>query len=226
MKPPQINGVSISLETLLRRFFYFGKLKFTGYLQEKTPEIAGETPDMQRMEPGSRICTHLSRAPDIHPTSFLAPGAVVAGDVTLGERSSVWYQCVLRGDIEAIEIGPGTNLQDGTVIHLASDRGTQVGSYTTVGHRALLHACEIGDEVLVGMGAIVMDGVVVGNRSIVAAGSLITKGLRIPEGSLVMGTPARVVRSLDRAEQTGLRGWAEKYIRVAQEHREHLAKSG
>lgn len=173
----------------------------------------------------SRVCTHLSRNPDIATSAFVAPGAVVTGDVTLGEQSSVWYQCVLRADIEAIEIGPGSNIQDGTVIHLASDHGTKVGAYTTVGHKALLHACSIGDEVLVGMGSIVMDGAVVGDRSLVAAGSLITKGLHIPSGSLVVGSPARVVRSLGQREQRELRGWAEKYIRVAEEHRVHLEKS-
>ncbi len=173
----------------------------------------------------SPVCTHLSQSPDIPPSAFIAPGAVVTGDVTLGEQSSIWYQCVLRADIEAIEIGPGSNIQDGTVIHLASNRGTKVGAFTTVGHKALLHACTIGDEVLIGMGAIVMDGAVVGDRSLVAAGSLITKGLEVPPGSLVVGSPARVMRQLKVGEQEELRGWAEKYIRVAEEHRNHLAKS-
>lgn len=141
------------------------------------------------------------------------------GDVILGPLSSVWYQCVLRADIQRIEIGEGTNIQDATVVHLASDLGTVVGAYVTVGHRALLHACEIGDEVLVGMGAIVMDGARVGSRSIVAAGSLVPKGRIIPPGSLVMGSPAKVVRSLDASEQGSIRDWAEKYIRVAAEHR-------
>lgn len=177
------------------------------------------------MNPSSLVCTHLSRTPDIHSTAFLAPGAVVTGDVTVGEKASIWYQCVLRGDIQSIEIGPGTNIQDATVIHLASDLGTRVGAYTTVGHRALLHACTIGDEVLIGMGAIVMDGAIVGDRSIVAAGSLITKGLCVPPGSLVMGSPARIVRDLSEGEQLQLRGWAEKYIRVSEEHRVHLSKS-
>jgi carbonic anhydrase/acetyltransferase-like protein (isoleucine patch superfamily) len=104
------------------------------------------------------ICTHLFKTPDIHPAAYVAPGAVVLGDVTLGDRASVWYQCVLRADIQRIIIGEGTNIQDGSVIHLASDLGTTVGSYVTVGHKALLHACEVQDEILVGMGAIIMDG--------------------------------------------------------------------
>ena len=177
------------------------------------------------MDLPSPVCSHLSRDPDIHPSSFVAPGAVVTGDVSLGEHSSVWYQCVLRADIQSIVIGEGTNIQDGTIIHLASNEGTRVGAFTTVGHRALLHACTIGDEVLIGMGAIVMDGATVGDRSLVAAGSLITKGLQVPPGSLVMGSPARVIRPLTEEEQGNLRGWAEKYIQVSREHRDHLAKS-
>lgn len=165
------------------------------------------------------VCTHLQKSPDIHPTTWVAPGAVVMGDVTLRPLSSVWFGCVLRADIQQITIGEGTNLQDGTIIHLASDLGTHVGDYVTVGHRALLHACEIGDEVLVGMGAILMDGAKIGSRSIIAAGSLVPKGREIPPGSLVMGSPAKVVRQLDATEQESIRGWAEKYIRVAAEHR-------
>ncbi|MCK5923280.1 MAG: gamma carbonic anhydrase family protein, partial [Methylococcales bacterium] len=131
-----------------------------------------------------------------------------------------WYHCVLRADIQSISIGLGTNIQDGTVIHLASDQGTSVGSYATVGHKALLHACDVEDEVLVGMGAIIMDGARIGARSIVAAGSLVTKGTVVPPGSLVMGSPAKVVRSLDLDEQKNIRSWAEKYIQVSKEHRE------
>lgn len=169
------------------------------------------------------VCTHLSKSPDIHPTAFVAPGANLMGAVTLGKDASVWYQVVLRADIEAIEIGEGSNIQDGSVIHLASDEGTKVGSFTTVGHKVILHACEVGDEVLVGMGAIVMDGARIGSRSLIAAGSLVTKGFQAPDGSLVMGSPARIVRSLSTEEQGDLRHWAEKYIQVAREHRAALA---
>jgi gamma-carbonic anhydrase len=165
------------------------------------------------------VCTHLRNPSRLHPRAFVAPGAVVLGDVTLGDLSSVWYQCVLRADIQRIRIGEGTNIQDGSVIHLASEIGATVGSYVTVGHRALLHACEVEDEVLVGMGAIVMDGARIGARSIVGAGSLIPRGMKIPPGSLVMGSPARLVRTLPLEEQRGIRLWAEKYIAVSEEHR-------
>lgn len=169
------------------------------------------------------ICPYLEQPPNIHPEAFVAPGAAVMGAVTLEARSSVWYHCVLRADLERIHIGEGSNIQDGSVIHLASDHGTRVGQYVTCGHHVLLHACEIDDEVLVGMGAIIMDGAFLGSRSIVAAGSLITKGQRIPPGSLVMGAPGKVIRKLDREEQNSIRGWAEKYIRVASEHGRHRA---
>jgi len=171
-----------------------------------------------------RICTHLHHEPEVPDSAWIAPGAILVGDVRIGERSSVWYHCALRADIESIRIGAETNIQDGTIIHLASDRGTVVGDRVTVGHRALLHACEVEDEVLVGMGATVMDGAVIGSRSIVAAGALVTKGARIPPGSLVVGTPARVVRSLTAEEQDALPGWAAKYVRVAAEHREAASR--
>jgi len=162
---------------------------------------------------------HFARLPSVHPTAFIAPGAVVIGDVTLGEESSIWYNTVLRGDINEIRIGAHSNIQDGSVIHLADELGAYVGEYVTVGHKALLHACKIGDEVLVGMGAIVLDGVEIGPRSIIGAGSLVTKGKIIPPGSLVMGSPAKVVRQLDEAEQLSIKPWAEKYVEVAKKHR-------
>ncbi len=173
----------------------------------------------------NEVCTHLAILPDIAANAYVAPGAVVLGAVVLGDLSSVWYQCVLRADIQRITIGEGSNIQDGSVIHLASDVGTAVGSYVTVGHKALLHACEVEDEVLIGMGAIVMDRARIGARSIVAAGSLVPKGMRVPEGSLVMGTPGRVVRGLSHDERVGIRSWAEKYIAVAAAHRAFHAES-
>lgn len=169
------------------------------------------------------VCKFLTGLPRSGGPVFIAPGAVLVGDVRLGNDSSVWYQAVLRADIQRITIGDGSNIQDGSVIHLSSELGTIVGNYVTCGHRAILHACQIGDEVLVGMGAIVMDGAVVGTRSIVGAGALVTRGMEIPEGSLVLGSPARVVRALSLEEQRSNRLMAEKYIQVAREHRELIA---
>jgi gamma-carbonic anhydrase len=133
----------------------------------------------------------------------------------------VWYQAVLRGDINRIVVGHHTNIQDGTVVHLADDYPCLIGNYVTVGHAALVHACSVEDECLVGMGAILLDGCVIGRQSIVGAGSLVTQGTRIPPGSLVVGSPARVVRKLTPAERAKLKHWAEKYAQNAAYHLEH-----
>ncbi|CAN5245796.1 gamma carbonic anhydrase family protein [soil metagenome] len=155
---------------------------------------------------------YLLRRPQIAPSAFVAEGATVVGDVTLGELSSVWYGAVLRGDINRIVIGPRSNIQDGAIVHLADDLETRVGELVTCGHRAILHACTIEDEVLIGMAATVMDGAVVGARSIVGAGALVTGGTVIPPGSLVLGAPAKVVRRLLPDEQATVKTWAEKYV--------------
>lgn len=159
---------------------------------------------------------HLKQTPRIGPGVFIAPGAVVLGDVTLGEGSSVWYNAVLRGDINRIEIGHHTNVQDNAVLHLADDYPCVLGNYVTVGHGAIAHACTIGDEVLVGMGATILDGAVVGDQTVVGAGSLITQRKEIPPGSLVMGSPAKVVRALTTEERKAIKVWAEKYVELAE----------
>jgi len=168
-----------------------------------------------------QFARHQSAVPQIHPTAYVAPGAVVVGDVTLGEESSVWYQCTLRGDIHRIVVGPRSNIQDNSVIHLADDFGCIVGELVTVGHRAILHACTVEDEVLVGMGAIVLDGARIGSRSIIGAGALVTMHTEIPPGSLVLGAPAKVVRTLDREEQAKVKTWALKYVEVSRRFRDH-----
>jgi len=172
------------------------------------------------METSERLRRHLDCQPSIHPSAFVAPSAALIGNVTLGENSSVWYQTVLRADINRIVIGEGSNIQDGSVIHLDDDQGTEVGSYVTVGHKALLHACVIGDETLVGMGAIILDGAKIGPRCIIGAGALVTKGTVIPEGSMVLGSPAKIRRALDLDEQKDLRRWAEKYVIVSRAYLE------
>ncbi|MCH1421079.1 MAG: gamma carbonic anhydrase family protein [Akkermansiaceae bacterium] len=151
--------------------------------------------------------------PKIPESAFVAASADLVGRVSLGEESSIWYNATLRGDINEIVIGPRTNVQDNAVIHLADDFGCYVGELVTVGHSAILHACEVKDEVLVGMGACVLDGAVVGPRSIIGANSLVTGGMIIPEGSLVLGSPARVVKTLDLKDQENIKSWAEKYAR-------------
>jgi carbonic anhydrase/acetyltransferase-like protein (isoleucine patch superfamily) len=145
------------------------------------------------------------------------------GDVRLGAQCSVWPSCVLRGDINYIEVGEGTNIQDGSVVHLADDFPAIIGRYVTVGHLAIVHACVIEDECLIGMHATVLDGAVVGAQSLVGAGALVTKGMKIPPGSLVLGTPARVLRALTEPERAELRLSAEKYIQVAAAHKNRAA---
>lgn len=154
-------------------------------------------------------------SPRVDPTAFIAEGAAVVGGVTVGARASIWYGCVLRGDINRISIGEESNIQDGTIVHVSDHCAAVVGARVSVGHRAIIHACEIGDEVLVGMGAIVMDGARIGARSIIGAGALVTKGTQVPEGSLVVGSPAKVVRALSPEEQSGNAALAQKYVEVS-----------
>ena len=140
---------------------------------------------------------------------------MVIGDVTLGDHSSVWYNAVVRGDINRIVIGHHTNIQDNAVIHLADEFPCLIGHHVTVGHSAIVHACTVGDECLIGMGATVLDGAVIGGQCLIGANALVTPGVRIDAGSLVFGSPARVVRALTPKERNELRIWAEKYVENA-----------
>ena len=163
-------------------------------------------------------------APQIDPTAYVAAQAVVIGDVRLAARSSVWPTAVLRADINFIEIGEESNIQDGAIIHLADDLPTRVGKRVTVGHRAILHACTVEDDCLIGMGATILDGAVIGKGSIVGAHALVTKNTRVPPGSLVMGAPAKVTRPLMPEEIEDVPKWAAPYVDLAKLHKEHFAK--
>jgi carbonic anhydrase/acetyltransferase-like protein (isoleucine patch superfamily) len=165
-----------------------------------------------------RTTKFLHATPRLHPSAFVAENATVIGDVTLGEESSVWYQTVLRADIHRIVIGPRSNVQDGSVVHLADEYGVEVGELVTVGHKAILHACKIDNEVLIGMGAIVLDGAEIGARSIVGAGALVTGGKKFPPGSLILGSPAKAVKQLSLDEQAAIKTWAEKYVALSREY--------
>jgi carbonic anhydrase/acetyltransferase-like protein (isoleucine patch superfamily) len=151
----------------------------------------------------------LRKKPSLGEGVYIATGAMVLGDVTLGEYSSVWYNAVLRGDINRIVVGHHSNIQDNAVLHLADDFPCRIGNYVTVGHSAVIHACTVEDEVLVGMGAVILDGAVVGKQSIIGAKALVTQGTRIPPRSIA---PAKVVRALTRKERAGLKAWAKKYV--------------
>ena len=142
---------------------------------------------------------------------YVAPGAVVSGDVELGENVNIWYNAVLRGDSGAIRVGEGTNIQDGCVIHDA----TTLGKCCTVGHRAIVHGCTVGDFCLIGMGAIVLNGAVLGDHCMVGAGAVVTGKMNAPAGSLLLGSPAKVVRPLTEAELAHLQENAQEYIRLA-----------
>lgn len=165
-----------------------------------------------------RLALHLGKTPEISRALFVAANATVVGDVVLGAKSSVFYGAVLRGDINVIRIGEGTNIQDNAVVHLADDAGAFIGAWCTIGHAAIVHACAIGDECLIGMGATILDHATIGTRSIVGANSLVPQCFECPPGSLVYGSPAKVVRVLTEGEQRALRGWAEKYVEVAGAH--------
>jgi carbonic anhydrase/acetyltransferase-like protein (isoleucine patch superfamily) len=154
----------------------------------------------------------LRKKPALGQGVYLARTAVVVGDVTLGDYSSVWYNTVLRGDINRIVVGHHTNIQDNSVLHLADDFPCIVGNWVTVGHSAIVHACTVGDEVLVGMGAVILDGTEIGEQSLIGAKALVTQGAKIPPGSLVLGSPAKVVRALTPKGRAGLKWWAQKYV--------------
>jgi len=165
-----------------------------------------------------RLARHLAKSPDIAQANWIAPNATVIGDVTLGPKSSVFYGAVLRGDIARIVVGEGTNIQDNAIVHLADDLDAIIGAWCTVGHAAIVHACTVEDECLIGMGATILDGARIGARSLIGAKALVTQGMIVPPGSLVYGAPAKVVSALSLDEQRALRGWAEKYVEVSKAH--------
>jgi carbonic anhydrase/acetyltransferase-like protein (isoleucine patch superfamily) len=156
--------------------------------------------------------------PTVHPEAWVAPGAVLAGAVTVGAGSSVWYTAVLRADLEPVTLGAGSNIQDGAVLHADPGFPLSVGDGVSVGHRAVLHGCTIGDGCLVGMGAVVMNGARIGAGSLVAAGAVVLEGAEVPPGSLVAGLPAKVRRELTADEAAGLALNAEVYRDLARVH--------
>ena len=158
-----------------------------------------------------QLDTFLRKPPTLGKDVYISRGAVVVGDVTLGDSASVWYNAVLRGDINRIVVGHHSNVQDGAVLHLADEYPCIVGDYVTVGHSAIVHACTVGDECLIGMGAVILDGAELGAQCIVGARALVTQRTKIPPGSMVLGSPAKVVRQLTEQERAGLKYWAEKY---------------
>lgn len=156
----------------------------------------------------------MEQIPQIDPSAKVFPGAVVIGEVTLGKRVSIWYNAVVRGDIAPITIGDNSNIQECSVLHVDHDTPILLGEGVTVGHGAILHGCRIGDNSLIGMGAIVLGGAVIGKNCIIGAGALVTQNTIIPDNSLVLGSPARIKRSLTEEEIQANRHNAEEYTRL------------
>ena len=165
------------------------------------------------------------KSPQLASTAWVAESAEVMGNVRLGPDASVWFGCVLRGDTESMSIGEGSNVQDLSVLH--ADRGMPltVGRHVTIGHKVMLHGCTIGDESLIGIGAIVLNGAKIGKNCLVGAGSLVTEGKEFPDGSMIMGTPAKVVRQLTPEQIEGLRNSARHYIDNARLFRDTLKRT-
>lgn len=155
----------------------------------------------------------------IDPSAYIAPGAQVLGAVSLGARASVWYNCVLRADMEPITIGEETNIQDLSMIHVDEGIPCRIGAHVGVGHRAILHGCTVEDDSLIGMGAILLNGVHVGTGSVIGAGAVLTEGTAVPPGSLVLGIPGRVVRPVDEVLRDRIASTVAHYVVLAQRHR-------
>jgi carbonic anhydrase/acetyltransferase-like protein (isoleucine patch superfamily) len=169
--------------------------------------------------PRAIIDRYLRALPELGARVVLFPGAAVAGDVGLGEDVSIWYGAVLRGDLASVRVGARSNIQDGSVLHVADGGPCEVGEETVVGHRAMLHACRVEGGCLIGMQATILDGAVIGHGSVVGAGALVTQRTIIPPRSLVLGAPARVVRTLEEKDETFHRAMAHKYIRLKENYR-------
>jgi carbonic anhydrase/acetyltransferase-like protein (isoleucine patch superfamily) len=162
------------------------------------------------------VRTFGGKSPSVHASAFVADGAVVLGDVEVGAQSSVWFGCVVRGDVNSIRIGARTNVQDLTVIHVTSrTHPTVIGDEVTIGHRVVLHGCTVKDRCLVGIGSVVLDGAVVGPEAIVGAGALVPPGMVVPPRTLVLGSPAKVKRDLTDEELEALRRSADNYVEYA-----------
>ena len=164
------------------------------------------------------------KAPRVDSTAWIAGSAEVMGNVEIGPDASVWFGCVLRGDTEVMRIGEGTNVQDGSVLHADAGMPLTLGRHVTVGHKVMLHGCTIGDESLIGIGAVVLNGARIGKNCLVGAGSLVTEGKAFPDGSMIMGSPAKAVRQLTPEQIEGLRRSARHYIDNARRFQATLNK--
>lgn len=168
------------------------------------------------------VYPYKSVMPKIDPSVFQAPTATVVGDVTIGEGTSLWFNTILRGDMQPIKIGKYTNVQDGTTIHVMGDQSTVIGDYVTIGHNALLHCARVGNNCLIGMGSVILGYVEIGDNCVIGANTLITQHKKIPPNSMVYGNPAKIIRSLREDEIEALHETALRYNLMAQEYGENL----
>ncbi len=166
------------------------------------------------------LLPYRDRYPQLGARVFLAETAFVSGDVRIGDDCSLWFHTVARGDVHQIAIGPGTNVQDGAVLHVTHERHRlEIGARVVIGHQAVIHGCTLEDGCLIGIGARVLDGAVVERGAQVGAGALVPPGMRVPAGHLVLGVPARVVRPLSESEREEILSIAERYLAVKEEYR-------
>lgn len=165
------------------------------------------------------IIEYKGNKPDIHDSCFIAENATVIGRVKINKNSSIWFGTVVRGDGNYITIGENTNIQDNCTIHINDTHPTIIGDYVTAGHGAIVHACKVGNNVLVGMGAIVLDGAEIGDNVIIGAGALVPPNKKIPSNSMVMGTPAKIVRELNEEDRKSIIETALHYVELAKEYR-------
>jgi carbonic anhydrase/acetyltransferase-like protein (isoleucine patch superfamily) len=187
-------------------------------------EIDARIEDLRRRFPRAIIDRYLRQVPDAKAGVFVAPSAALVGDVRLGEDASVWYGAVLRGDLSPVIVGARTNVQDGSVLHVADDGPCEIGEDVVIGHRAVLHACRVEAACLIGMQATVLDDAVIGHGSVVGAGAVVTPRTIVPPHSLVLGAPAKVVRPLGESDEARHRALAMKYVRLKENYR--LGSSG
>jgi carbonic anhydrase/acetyltransferase-like protein (isoleucine patch superfamily) len=200
------------------------------------PLIPGPLPDAAALDarvaelgrrfPGAHLGRYLDRLPVLGPGVLIAPGAAVIGEVHLGAEVSVWYGAVLRGDLAPVTVGDRANVQDGAVAHVGDFSPCSIGADTVVGHRAMLHGCRVEEACLIGMQATVLDDAVVGAGSVVGAGAVVTPGTVIPPRSLVLGTPAKVVRPLTAEDEAFHRALAAKYVRLKENYLRDALRSG
>ncbi|MGY5876402.1 MAG: gamma carbonic anhydrase family protein [Candidatus Thorarchaeota archaeon] len=164
------------------------------------------------------------KLPRVHPSAYVSPQASLIGDIEIGEDASIWYSAVLRADMNYIRVGKGTSIQDNATVHTTFPNPSIIGEYVTAGHNSLIHACEIGDRTVVGMGAIVLDGAKVGDECVIGAGSVVTQGSVIPDRSLVVGIPGKVKKEVSDGLLASFMAGAELYVELGKKHKEQLGE--